>query len=251
MNFNHSYRYRFLEEYLISKQEWKADKEQLLTDAEMTHLTDCEGIIQDLEGGVDKLFHQVNDNYNLGLNPYLRFDKHQKPIITTPAVEKTDLVKISNYFKPTKFISILDLLADVEKVAPFLHHLGHQSKTHERKRPTSETFFASIIALGCNIGVEKMRNISKGIQVSTLQNTSDWYLSLQALQDANDAIIRIKNSLDLPEIHRKSPNELHTGSDGQKIMTNIESLNATFSHKYRQRPTVRLSKGFGSQYCRR
>ena len=121
----------------------------------MTHLTDCEGIIQDLEGGVDKFFHQANDNYNLGLTPYLRFDKHQKPIITTPAVEKPDLVKISNYFKPTKFISILDLLADVEKVTPFLHNLGHQSKTHERKRPTSETFFASIIALGCNIGVEK------------------------------------------------------------------------------------------------
>ena len=99
------------------------------------------------------------------------------------------LAKISNYFKPTKFISILDLLADVEKVAPFLHHLGHQSKTHERKRPTSETFFASIIAMGCNIGVEKMKNIAKGIQVSTLQNTSDWYLSLQALQDANDTLI--------------------------------------------------------------
>ena len=77
-----------------------------------------------------------------------------------------------------------------------------------------------------------MRNISKGIQVSTLQNTSDWYLSLQALQDANDAIICIKNSLDLPEIRRKNPNELHTASDGQKIMTNIESLNATFSQKY-------------------
>ena len=87
LNFNHSYRYRFLEEYLILKQEWQTNKEQLLTDAEMTHLTDCKGIIQDLEGGVDKLSHQVNDNYNLGLNPHLRFDKHQKPIITTPAVE--------------------------------------------------------------------------------------------------------------------------------------------------------------------
>jgi TnpA family transposase len=232
LNFNHSYRFRFLEEYLISKKEWKDNKEQLMTDAEMTHLTDYEDIIGVLKANLDELYHQVNDGYNLELNPHLRFDKANKPIIATPAVEKPDLSKISSYFIPARFTSILDLLADVEKTAPFLHHLGHQSKTHERKRPTSETFFASIIALGCNIGVEKMRDISKGIQVSTLQNTSDWYLSLQALKDANDAIIKVKNALDLPEIHRNNPNELHTASDGQKILNKKNSLNAAFSYKY-------------------
>jgi TnpA family transposase len=232
LNFNHSYRFRFLEEYLISKKKWKDNKEQLMTDAEMTHLTDYEDIIGVLKANLDELYHQVNDGYNLELNPHLRFDKANKPIIATPAVEKPDLSKISSYFIPARFTSILDLLADVEKTAPFLHHLGHQSKTHERKRPTSETFFASIIALGCNIGVEKMRDISKGIQVSTLQNTSDWYLSLQALKDANDAIIKVKNALDLPEIHRNNPNELHTASDGQKILNKKNSLNAAFSYKY-------------------
>ena len=239
LNFNHSYRFRFLEEYLISKKEWAANQEQLLTDAEMTHLTDYEDIVGVLKENLDQLYHQVNDGYNLGLNPHLRFDKANKPIIATPAVEKPDLSKISSYFNPARFVSILDLLADVEKTAPFLHHLGHQSKTHERKRPTPETFFASIIALGCNIGVEKMRNISKGIQVSTLQNTSDWYLSLQALKDANDAIIKMKNGLHLPEIHRNDPNELHTASDGQKILNKKNSLNAAFSYKYGSvRPTL-------------
>jgi TnpA family transposase len=221
LNFNHSYRFRFLEEYLISKKEWKDHKEQLLTDAEMTHLIDYEDNIGVLKENLDQLYHQVNDGYNLGINPHLRFDKANKPIIATPAVEKPDLSKISSYFNPARFTSILDLLADVEK-----------SKTHERKRPTPETFFASIIALGCNIGVEKMRDISKGIQVSTLQNTSDWYLSLQALKDANDAIIKMKNGLDLPEIHRNDPNELHTASDGQKILNKKNSLNAAFSYKY-------------------
>ena len=237
LNFNQSYRYRYLEEYLISKQEWKTNKGQLLTDAEMTHLTDNEGIMADLEKQVDTLFHQVNDNYNLGINTYLKFGRRgtppdNKPIITTPPIEKPDLTKLNTYYRHAHYVSILDLLADVEKAAPFLHHLGHQSKIHEKKRPTAETFFASIIALGCNIGVEKMRNISKGIQVSTLQNTTDWYLSLQALQDINDAIIKIKNDLDLPEIHRKNANELHTASDGQKFLVKDSSLNASYSYKY-------------------
>lgn len=232
LNFNDSYRFRSLEEYLISKKEWKANKEQLLTDAEMTHLADFKENLEELQKNLDQLFHQVNDNYNLGLNPHLRFDKNNKPVITTPSVEKPDFSKISSYFRPARFISILDLLADVEKIAPFLHHLGHQSKTHERKRPPAETFFASIIALGCNIGLEKMKNISKGVQDLTLQNTSDWYLSLQALKDANDAIIKIKNDLDLPEIHRNTQDELHTASDGQKILSKKNSFNTAFSYKY-------------------
>ena len=57
-------------------------------------------------------------------------------------------------------------------------------------------------------------------------------MSLQALKDANDAIIKMKNGLDLPEIHRNDPNELHTASDGQKILNKKNSLNAAFSYKY-------------------
>ena len=111
-------------------------------------------------------------------------------------------------------------------------HIGHQSKTHERKRPAPETFFAAIIALGCNIGVERMGNISKGIQSSSLRNTNDWYLTGQALQDANDAIIKIKNELALPELHLRNPRERHTASDGQKYLLYLESLNASYSYKY-------------------
>lgn len=129
-------------------------------------------------------------------------------------------------------MSILSLLSDVEKSAPFLHLLGHQSKTDEKKRPNAETFFAAILALGCNIGVDRMGRISKGVQLTSLKHTADWYLTEQALQDANDALITIKNNLALPEIHRKDSGQLHTASDAQKILLKKDSLNATYSAKY-------------------
>ena len=232
LNFDYSYRYRFLEEYLISKQEWKENKEQLLIDAEMVHLKDYNVIKNKLEEDLDMHYRHVNENYNLGLNPYLKFDKNRKIVITTPPVEKPDLERVAEYFKPAQYVSILNVLSDIEKAAPFLHHIGHQSKTHERKRPAPETFFAAIIALGCNIGVERMGNISKGIQSSSLRNTNDWYLTGQALQDANDAIIKIKNELALPDIHLRNPRERHTASDGQKYLLYLESLNASHSYKY-------------------
>src|ERR1035437_4837990 len=83
LNFNHSYRYRFLEEYLISKQEWKENKDQLLIDAEMFHLKDYNAIKNKLQEDLDSLYHEVNDNYNAGLNPYLKFDKNHKIVIST------------------------------------------------------------------------------------------------------------------------------------------------------------------------
>ena len=92
-----------------------------------------------------QLYHQINDGYNLGLNPHLRFDKANKPIIATPAVEKPDLSKISSYFNFVRFISILDLLAYVQKTAPFLHHLGHQSKpTRENAQRLKHFLLASL-----------------------------------------------------------------------------------------------------------
>ena len=232
LNFNHSYRYRFLEEYLISKQEWKENKDQLLIDAEMFHLKDYNAIKNKLQEDLDSLYHEVNDNYNAGLNPYLKFDKNHKIVISTPPVEKPDLDRVAEYFQPAQYVSILNVLSDIEKAAPFLQYIGHQSKTHQKKRPAPETFFAAIIALGCNIGVDRMSNISKGINASTLRNTNDWYLTSQALQDANDAIIKVKNELALPELHRRAPHELHTASDGQKYLAYLESLNATYSYKY-------------------
>jgi len=237
INFCHSYRYRFLEEYLIDKVEWYQHRTQLLEDAGLTHFADCKSVIGELKSHLGDLYHQVNNNHKAGKNVHLTFNREGKPLIATPAVEKfatglADAEKISSYFRSTRYVSILSLLSDVEKSAPFLHLFGHQSKTDEKKRPSAETFFAAILALGCNIGVERMGRISKGIQAATLKHTADWYLTEQALQDANDALIAIKNNLALPDIHRKTPGQLHTASDGQKILLKKDSLNATFSAKY-------------------
>lgn len=57
LNFNYSYRSRFLEEYLTPKKEWAVNKDQLLTDAETTFLTDYEDIIDVLKDSLDQLYH--------------------------------------------------------------------------------------------------------------------------------------------------------------------------------------------------
>ncbi len=92
--------------------------------------------------------------------------------------------------------------------------------------------FAAILAMGCNIGVDRMGRISKGVQAASLKRIRPIGICPnRLLQDANNIIIQMKNSLAL-EIHRKSSTELHTASDGQKILVKNDSLNATYSAKY-------------------
>ncbi len=167
LNFLFSYRYRFLEEYLIGKNEWKAHKQRLLKDAELSQFTDFAKIITELKDHLHDLYSHTNENIKTGTNAHFTLNRKKHPLIATPAVEKPDLEKVSSLFRPARYVSILTLLSDVEKAAPFLHLFGHGSKTEEKKRPLAETFFAAIIALGCNIGVNRMGRISKGIQAST------------------------------------------------------------------------------------
>ena len=145
-------------------------------------------------------------------------------------------------------MAVSTLLSEVEKVSPFLNLFGYQGKIQEKFRPSDETFFAALIAQGCNIGIDKMERIAKGIQGHSLSHIADWYLNQEALQDVNDAIIKFKNTLSLPDIHRKDTDKIHTASDGQKILVKRDSLNASYSYKYRQRPTVWLHQSISNQY---
>lgn len=56
-----------MEDYLIPKEEWVANKELLFVDAEMSDLSDFTTLFDGIESNLDQLYHQVNDNYNLGL----------------------------------------------------------------------------------------------------------------------------------------------------------------------------------------
>lgn len=45
-------------------------------------------------------------------------------------------------------------------------------------------------------------------------------------------LYKIRNCLDLPEIHRNDPDKLHTASNGRNILNKKNSINITFSYKY-------------------
>ena len=83
-----------------------------------------------------------------------------------------------------------------------------------------------------------LRNVGSGLEIhqviseSELDNTVNWYFSLDNLHAANDRVLRFLDQLPLPNLYRGDLQRLHTSSDGQKYEVSVDSLNANYSFKY-------------------
>jgi len=61
-----------------------------------------------------------------------------------------------------------------------------------------------------------------------LEHTVNWHFTLDGLQAASDRVVRLMDRLELPNLARRLPDQLHTSSDGQKFEVRIDSLNANY-----------------------
>jgi TnpA family transposase len=94
----------------------------------------------------------------------------------------------------------------------------------------ARNILACILAMGTNMGLWKMAEVS-GLGHPSLVSAARNYLRIETLHAANDALTNAIASLPMfrqYDIH----DELHSSSDGQRIETQIETINARHSRKY-------------------
>jgi TnpA family transposase len=89
---------------------------------------------------------------------------------------------------------------------------------------------ACIVAMGTNMGLWKMAEVAS-LSHQALMTTARNYLRLETLHAANDAICNAIAAL--PVFHQYDiQDEMHSSSDGQRIETQIHTINARHSTKY-------------------
>lgn len=232
LNLVHSYKYRSLDDYLLPQNDWEHNRDDYLKRAELESFGNCESILQELRQTLDHQYGRANRHWQNGLNPMLKFRPNGTFHVTTPKEEETDSASLSSFFPEHKYVSLLEVLSTVNKATHFLDEFEHWQFKYQRLKPPEKAFFAGIIGYGCDIGQSKIIRISKQINESELENTVNWYFSLANIQAANDRILGVLDRLELPNIYRRSPEALHTSSDGQKFEVAVESFNANYSFKY-------------------
>lgn len=232
INLRQSYKYRSLDDYLIPREAWEKNKDEYLRSTGLKKFSNPKEALRTLEQCLDVSYHTANMNILQGDNRFITFHPNGSFHLTTPKVESELSTSVSAFFPSTQFISLPEVLSTVNKSSHFLDAFEHWQVKYTRARPPEKIFWAGIVGYGCNIGTNRIAKISREINESELENTINWYFSVENVNDANDRIIKIMDQLELPNVYRKDRNILRTSSDGQKFGVAVDSIHANYSFKY-------------------
>ncbi len=232
LNFLYSYKFKAFECYMVSKELWNAEKQQLLERTGLAKFKNFEEIKPELKRAISDQFRFTNENINSGKNKFAKIDGKDHLVVSTPKKEKMVSDGMVELFPKNRVIPIFEVLSTVNKITDFLSCFEHHHTKHIRKRPTPNIFFAGITGYGCNLGIRKIAQVSRNISQNELEYTVNWYFNNENLLHANDKILEFTERLQLPKLFKRLATATHTSSDGQKYNIHVESLNANFSYKY-------------------
>lgn len=232
LNLIHSEKYRSLDDYLIPKADWDANRDAFLRRAQLEQFADCGATLQTLNEELDAQYRETNAHFTAGDNAFLSLRANGSFHVSTPKLDEVEALPLSGFFPERKYISLLEVLATVDQAAGFLDEFAHWQPKYQAAKPPKKVFFAGIIGYGCDIGHRKLAQISRQINENELDTAVNWYFSLENIHNANDRIVQFVDRMELPNQYRQQPDVLHTSSDGQKFEVSVDSLNANYSFKY-------------------
>lgn len=232
LNLEHSYRYRPLDDYLIDRERWQRDREQLLERTGLKDFSDPKQVLGELDDRLYQQYLATNGHILAGDNALINFDKNGAFWLKTPKQDETEAEPLQAFFPDRHYVSLLEVLATVNRYSGFLDDFQHWQQRYHRERPPPRIFLAGIVGLGCGIGTRKLARISNQISETELDHTINWFFSTEGVHAANDRVVRLTDQLALPNVYRRIPRQLHTSSDGQKFEVRADSLNANYSFRY-------------------
>ncbi len=245
LNLVHSLRYRPFDTYLLDATTWEQQREELLALTGLTHLREPGAWLAELQAKLATAFTRTFERLEAGTNPGVRQRADGRPRFLTPArpVDE-DAPAPRSLFPGPGLISLHEVLHTVNQQCHFTDCLPHWSPRNLPPRPAERVFFAGIMAYGCNLGLTRMAHATKHVPLATLENTVNWYFSLDNLRRANDAVVALTGKLPASRLFQRHPETVHTSSDGQKYYVAVDSIHATYSYKYFGQEKGIVSYGF-------
>ena len=233
LNLAHSLSYRPFDTYLLSATTWAAQRAELLFQTNLLDLGEPGAFLDALQAKLAAAFAHTFERLNAGTNPAVRKRADGRPRFLTPARPVDEETPAPRpLFPGAGQISLHEALHTVNAQCRFTDCLDHWSPRHRPPRPADRVFFAGVMAYGCNLGLTRMAHATKHVAQSALENTVNWYFSLENLRRANDAVLALTGKLPVSRLFRRDSSQTHTSSDGQKYHVAVDSIHATYSYEY-------------------
>ncbi len=232
LNLEYSYKYRSLDDYMIGKDRWNREKDQLLERAGLKEFANPQKVLRELDEALYQQYETTNSNVINGKNPHLKILANGNFRIATPALDEKESEPLQQFFPERHYVPLTEVLATVNRYCGFLNEFQHWQQRHIRNPVSPRALYAGVMGLGCGIGTRKMGQISSQVTENELVHAVNWYFSPDNILAANDRVVGAMDLMELPKIYQRSQDKLHTASDGQKFEVRADSLNANYSFKY-------------------
>jgi hypothetical protein len=222
--------FRRFEDDLISDVRWQ-DKDALLREiGSPILLTPIRETLTTFHETLETKFNAVNQRIAEGFNTHIKISGTAGKRRWTLIYPNTEEPVNSPFYSQLPGIGIADLLWFVAVNTGFLQTFIHVLDRYVKHEPNPREILACVVAMGTNMGLWKMADVS-GLGHSSWVSTARNYLRLETLHAANDAISNAIAAL--PAFHLYTiRDETHSSSDGQRMETQIDTINARHSPKY-------------------
>lgn len=222
--------FRRFEDDLISDERWQNKDVVLREVGAPILLAPIHETLAAFSKTLEASFKRVNERIEQGDNLHFKVrgagEKRRWSLIY-PAGE--ELVN-SSFYGQLPGIGIADLLWFVAGKTGFLRPFTHVLDRYVKHEPDPQDILACTVALGTNMGTWKMAEVSAqshSVLLATVRN----YLRPETLHAANDAISNATAALSAFQLYDIGE-AMHSSSDGQRIETQIHTINARYSPKY-------------------
>jgi len=126
-------------------------------------------------------------------------------------------------------IKLTDLLIEVSNWTEFDKYFIHSSTDKMPHPDEIPVILATLMAMGTNIGLEKMADATPGISYEQMANVAQWRMEEDAMKTAQTALVNFHHQLDLPLLWGDGTT---SSSDGMRVELGVSALNAQANPHY-------------------
>ena len=222
-----SVRFRSIND-LVDEALWCGQKARLIVEAKLEILQQpIEPHLAELKDQLETRITEVNRRIAAGENEHFKLKGNGRWTLEYPS--DGEAVNHSFFDRLTQ-TDVNSVLRFADRQCRFMGAFTHCLGRFAKQSPEKSILSACIAGWATNTGLARMGQISD-IPYHILASTSDNFLRLETLREANDIICNATAALPIFH-HYDIAGVIHSSSDGQKFETAVRTFNARHSPKY-------------------
>jgi len=226
-----SINFRSFEEDLIDDATWE-NRYVLIKNLNIPYLhTSITEILDSLKQLLEIKIDKVNKRIKTGENVHIKITGKGDNIKWSLPYKKDEDVVNNPFYGKFRQIGISDVLHFVDEHCDFMSAFTHILSRYVKSSADNHLIIGCITAYATNMGLLKTADISD-VSHQELVSTSDNFIRLETLKNANDKISNGIAGLPVYKHYNIEEDIVHSSSDGQKFETRFHTINARYSPKY-------------------